>query len=309
MAKKVSIIGAGNVGASLAQRLYNGGITDIVLVDVIEGLPQGKALDISQTANFLKTNLQISGTNDYKDTAGSDIIVITAGISRKPGMTRDQLLATNMKIVADATRKSAGYSHGCIIIVITNPVDAMTYLSLKVSGFTRQRVFGLSGALDGARLASFIADEMDISAGNVTPFVIGEHGGSMVVVPRLTMVDGKPLTKLLSSEKVNRLSKRTVNGGAEIVSYLKTGSAFYAPAASAAQMVEAVLGDNKEIINCSAYLNGEYGLKDIAIGVPVRLGKNGIEEVIELELNAGERQAFLSSADAIRKTINKLDIA
>jgi len=309
MAKKVSIIGAGNVGASLAQRLYNGGLADIVLLDVVEGLPQGKALDISQTANFLKTSRSITGTNDYKDTAGSDIVVITAGISRKPGMTRDQLMATNMKIVAEAAEKSVGYSRDCIIVVVTNPVDTMTYMAMKVSGLSRERVFGLSGALDGARLAAFIASELKVPAGSVNPCVIGEHGGSMVVIPRLTMVDGKPLTELISPERARELSERTVNGGAEIVSYLKTGSAFYAPAASAAEMVEAVLDNSKEIINCSVYLDGEYNLEDVTIGVPVRLGSGGIEEIIQLELTDREQKALKSSADAVKEIIYKLDIA
>jgi len=308
MSRKVSIIGAGNVGASLAQRLFNGGLVDIVLVDIVEGLPQGKALDISQTANFLKTNRQIVGTNDYQDTAGSDVVIITAGISRKPGMTRDQLLATNMEIVAKSTEKSIKYSPNCIIIVVTNPVDAMTYLSLKVSELPRRRVFGLSGALDGARLASFIAEELNVPAGSVTPCVIGEHGGSMVVVPRLTMVGDKPLTELVPGDKIKELTKRTVDGGAEIVSYLKTGSAFYAPAASVAKMAEAVLNDSKEVINCSAYLDGEYGIKGVTLGIPLRLGENGIEEFIELELTREEKDALLSSAGKIKSTIKKLNV-
>jgi len=308
MSRKVSIIGAGNVGASLAQRLFNGGLVDIVLVDIVEGLPQGKALDISQTANFLKTNRQIVGTNDYQDTAGSDVVIITAGISRKPGMTRDQLLATNMEIVAKSTEKSIKYSPNCIIIVVTNPVDAMTYLSLKVSELPRRRVFGLSGALDGARLASFIAEELNVPAGSVAPCVIGEHGGSMVVVPRLTMVGDKPLTELVPGDKIKELTKRTVDGGAEIVSYLKTGSAFYAPAASVAKMAEAVLNDSKEVINCSAYLDGEYGIKGVTLGIPLRLGGNGIEEFVELELTREEKDALLSSAGKIKSTIEKLNV-
>jgi malate dehydrogenase len=309
MGRKVSIIGAGNVGASLAQRLFNGGLANIVLVDIVEGLPQGKALDISQTANFLKTKCQVVGTNDYQDTAGSDIVIITAGISRKPGMTRDQLMATNMKIVEKGTEKSVEHSPNCIIIVVTNPVDAMTYLSLKVSELPRQRVFGLSGALDGARLASFIASELDVPAGDVAPCVIGEHGGSMVVVPRLTMVGGKPLTELLPGDKIKELTERTVNGGAEIVSCLKTGSAFYAPAASAAKMTEAVLNNSKEVINCTAYLDGEYGIEDVTLGVPLRLGENGIEEFIELKLTGEEKDALLSSAGKVKSTIEKLNIA
>jgi len=307
MEKKISIIGAGNVGASLAQRLVEKDIADIVLLDIVAGLPQGKALDIYQSSPITGFSSKITGTNDYQDTAGSDVVIITSGIGRKPGMTRDELLEINVKIVAEVTRNVARYSPDCIIIVVTNPVDTMTYLSLKVSDFVPSRVVGLSGVLDSARFSSFIATELDVSPGEVSAFVLGEHGRNMVVIPRLATVDGKPITELLPKETINQLIERTINGGAEIVSLLKTGSAFCAPAA-AARMVEAIIQDKKEVLPCAAYLQGEYGIKDVVIGVPVKLGKGGIEEIVEFDLTLKEKEVLQNSTGAVRKLIGSINL-
>ena len=308
MAYKVSVIGAGNVGASLAQRLAEMGYADVVLLDIVGGLPQGKALDILESAPILGFSSGIIGTNDYQDTAKSDVVVVTSGASRKPGMTRDELLEINVKIVSGVIQNVAGYSPDCVIIMVTNPVDAMTYLALKVSGFAPERVVGLSGVLDGARLSSFIAAELNVPPADVLSFVLGEHGQNMVVIPRLATVKGKPITELLPQGTINRLVERTVNGGAEIVGLLKTGSAFYAPSAAAARMVEAIILDKKEILPCAAYLQGEYGIKDIVIGVPVKLGRNGIEEIVEFELTSEEKAALANSAEAVSKLIGSIGI-
>ena len=308
MACKISVIGAGNVGASLAQRLVEKDIADIVLLDIIAGLPQGKALDIYQSSSITGFSSNITGTNDYQDTVGSDVVIITSGIGRKPGMTRDELLEINLKIVSEVTRNVTRYSPDCIIIVVTNPVDTMTYLSLKVSGFERNRVVGLSGVLDSARFSSFIAAEIDVSPAEVSAFVLGEHGRNMVVIPRLATIKGKPITELLPKETINRLVERTINAGAEVVSLLKTGSAFYAPAAAAARMVEAIMQDKKEVLPCAAYLKGEYCIKDVVIGVPVKLGKSGIEEIIEFDLTSKEKEALQNSAGAVRKLIESINL-
>lgn len=308
MACKISIIGAGNVGASLAQRLVEKDIADIVLLDIIAGLPQGEALDIYQSSPITGFSSNITGTNDYQDTVGSDVVIITSGIGRKPGMTRDELLEINLKIVSEVTRNVTRYSPDCIIIVVTNPVDTMTYLSLKVSGFERNRVVGLSGVLDSARFSSFIAAELDVSPAEVSAFVLGEHGRNMVVIPRLATIKGKPITELLPKETINRLVERTINAGAEVVSLLKTGSAFYAPAAAAARMVEAIMQDKKEVLPCAAYLKGEYCIKDVVIGVPVKLGKSGIEEIIEFDLTSKEKEALQNSAGAVRKLIESINL-
>lgn len=308
MAYRVSIIGAGNVGASLAQRLVEKGYADIVLLDIVDGLPQGKALDILESAPVLGFNSSIIGTNDYRDTADSDVVVVTSGISRKPGMSRDELLEINVKIVSGVTQNIARYSPNCSIIMVTNPVDAMTYMALKISGFAPNRVVGLSGVLDSARLSSFIAAELKVPATEVSSLVLGEHGQNMVVIPRLAKVNGKPITELLPQEAVDRLVERTIKGGAEIVGLLKTGSAFYAPSAAAARMVGAIILDSKETLPCAAYLQGEYGLKDIVIGVPVKLGKNGIEEIIELGLTSEEKAALKSSAEAVRRLVDSIQI-
>jgi len=306
VATKVSIIGAGNVGASLAQRLAEKGYADVALLDIVDGLPQGKALDILESAPIIGFNSSIIGTNNYQDTANSDVVIITSGIGRKPGMTRDELLKTNAEIVSEVTGNVTRYSPNCIIVIVTNPVDVMTYLALKVSGFAPNRVIGLSGVLDSARLSSFIAAELKVSATEVSSFVLGEHGQNMVIIPRLATVKGAPITELLPQETINRFVERTVKGGAEIVSLLKTGSAFYAPSAAAAHMVEVIVLDKKEVMPCAAYLQGEYGIKDIVIGVPVKLGKKGIEEIIEFELTDGEKAALKNSAEAVRKLVKAI---
>ena len=301
---KVSIIGAGNVGASTAQRIVEREYADVVLLDIVEGLPQGKALDMQESAPILGFDSRLIGSNDYKDTAGSDVVVITSGLARKPGMSRDDLLQANATIVGGVTKSVVAESPNCIIIVATNPVDAMTHLALKVSGFPRNRVFGLSGVLDGARLASFIAEELGVSVTNVSPCVLGEHGKNMVTVPRLTLVNGTPITELLSEERVGQLVERTIGGGAEIVGLLKTGSAFYAPSAAIVQMMDSVLLDKKQILSCAASLDGEYGVKGIVISVPVKLGKGGIEQVVELALNDAEKDALNTSVAAVRELIS-----
>ena len=301
---KISIIGAGNVGANLAQRVAEKCPANIVLLDVIEDAPQGKALDISQSAPILGFSSSVTGTNDYRDTAASDMVVITAGVSRRPGMTRDELIHTNKKILNEVTRQVVSHSPGCIIIVVTNPVDAMTYLTHHISKFSRNRVFGLSGVLDGARLASFIAAELNVPPAEVSALVLGEHGQNMVVFPRLCTVRGKPLPEVMSQGTINRLVQRTIKGGAEIVGLLKTGSAYYAPSAAIARMVEAVALDKNEVMPCAAYLEGEYGITDTVLGVPVKLGRGGIKEIIELKLNDEEKQALTSSAKAVQKTID-----
>jgi malate dehydrogenase len=308
MRPKVSIIGAGNVGASLAQCLAVKNIADIVLLDIVEGLPQGKALDLQESAPILGIDTLIKGTNNYEDTAGSDVVIVTSGIARKPGMSRDDLIKINSGIVSDVTKNIVKFSPDCIIIVVANPVDTMTYLTVKVSGFPRNHVFGLSGVLDSARLSSFIAMELNVPMTSVNSYALGEHGQNMVVFPRFATVKGKPITELLSKETIDKLIERTVNGGAEIVGLLKTGSAFYAPAAAAARMAEAVIKDTKEVLPCAAYLQGEYNLSDVVIGVPVKLGKNGIEEIVDFKLTEEELAALKKSSEAVRALVNTLGI-
>jgi len=305
---KVSIIGAGNVGSSCAQRIAERGYADIVLVDIVEGLPQGKALDILESAPILNFDSQLTGSNSYEETANSDVVIITSGAARKPGMSRDELLQTNMNIIARVTSEVAKHSPDCVIIMVTNPVDAMVYLALHVSKFPRGRVFGLSGVLDTARLRSFIAAEVKASVEDVSACVLGEHGRNMVVIPRLCMVNGIPVTDLLPGETVDKLVERTVGGGAEIVGLLKTGSAFYAPSAAVTQMAEAIILDKKRILPCAAYLEGEYGMADTVISVPVKLGGSGIEKVIELELTAEEMKALVGSGEAVRELIKSMNL-
>lgn len=305
---KISVIGAGNVGATCAQRIAEKGFADVVLLDVIEGVPQGKALDILQSAAVLKFGGSITGTNSYEDTAGSDVVVITAGAARQPGMSRDDLLNTNMKIVTQVVEGVARTSPKAIIVMVTNPVDAMTTLALKVSGFPRKRVVGLSGVLDGARLATFIAAELSVPVADVSAMVLGEHGSNMVVIPRLSTVGGRPLTDFASPETAAELANRTVNGGLEIVKLLKAGSAYYAPSASAAAMAEAIALDKKEIMPCATLLEGEYGINNTVIGVPVKLGKEGIESIIELDLTAEEKEKLAASAEAVSQTVARLKL-
>ncbi len=305
---KITVVGAGNVGATLAQRLIEKDFADVALVDVVEGIPQGKALDLRQSANVIGFTHKLVGSNSYDVTSGSDIVVITAGIARKPGMTRDELIGINAKIVRDVVEKSLALSPAAVFIIVTNPVDAMTYLVLKVSKLPRNRVFGLSGVLDGGRLAAFIAEELDVDAKDVIPCVMGEHGSSMVVYPRFTTVKGKSLSELVDESKQRALVDRTVNGGAEIVAIMKTSSAFYAPSASVAHMVNAVATDSGAQMNCAAYLDGEYGLSDVVVGVPVKLGRGGIQKIIELPLNTEEMATLRSSADAVRKLMAALNL-
>ena len=308
MLSKISIIGAGNVGASCAQRLVERGYADIVLVDIIDGLPQGKALDILESAPILNFNSHLIGTNSYQETANSDVVIITSCLGRKPGMSRDELLSINMGIVTEVTQQVVNYSPDCIILMVTNPVDAMTHLAIHLSHFSRNKVFGLSGVLDSARFSSFIAAELNVSVEDVSVCILGQHGGNMVVIPRLSTVNGTPITKILPQEIINRLVERTINGGAEIVGLLKTGSAFYAPSAAIAQMVDAVILDKQKILPCATYLQGEYGIKDTVISVPVKLGKNGIEQIIELDLTPEEKQALANSAKAVQELVKAMKL-
>ena len=306
---KITVIGAGNVGATTAQRLVDKQLAnEIVLVDVIEGVPQGKGLDMYEATPVEKTDVRVVGTNGYDETANSDIVIITAGIARKPGMSRDDLMNTNSAIVKSCTEAAVAKSPRSIIIVVSNPLDVMTYVAWKVSGFEKQRVMGMAGVLDAARFRTFIAMELNVSVEDVNAFVLGGHGDSMVPLPRYSTVAGIPITELLSQATIDRLVKRTRDGGIEIVNYLKTGSAYYAPSASAVLMTEAIVRDKKRILPCAAYLQGEYGLKDTFVGVPVKLGKKGIEEIIQITLNADEQAALNKSADDVKQSIAKLKI-
>lgn len=303
MRRKVSVIGAGNVGATCAQRLAEKGYADVVLVDIIEGMPQGKALDILQAGPILGFDSRLIGTNSYEQTANSDIVVITSGVPRKPGMTRDDLLLTNMEIVKNVVQRVVEFSPDCIIVLVTNPLDAMTQLALHISGFSRNRVFGMSGLLDTARFRTFLALELDVSVEDVSAFVLGGHGDAMVPVPRLTTVGGIPITEFLPKETIERIVKRTIGGGGEIVSLLKTGSAFYAPSAAVVQMVDAIFLDKKKILPCAVYLEGEYDIKGVVVGVPAKLGKKGIEQIIQIKLTPTEQTALNRSAEGVRELI------
>ena len=301
MRKKVSIVGAGNVGATAAHWIASKELADVVLIDIMEGVPQGKALDLAQAMPVEKRDSAIVGTNDYADTANSDIVVITAGIPRKPGMSRDDLLNTNFKIMQDVVGKVIKYSPNCNIIVVSNPLDAMAQAAYKLSGFSRNRVLGMAGVLDSARFRTFIAQELDVSVENVTAFVLGGHGDTMVPLPRYSTVAGIPITELIEPAKLAALVERTANGGAEIVKYLKTGSAYYAPSASAVEMVEAILKDKKKILPCAVYLEGEYGIHGLYVGVPVKLGANGLEQIIQIKLTADEQAALNKSAASVKE--------
>src|ERR1700737_140361 len=298
MRKKVSIVGAGNVGATAAHWIAAKELADIVLIDVQEGMPQGKALDLLEAMPIEKRDAHIIGTNDYADTANSDIVVITAGIPRKPGMSRDDLLNTNYKIMSDVVGKVVANSPDCILIIVSNPLDAMAQAAYKQSKFNRERVIGMAGVLDSARFRTFIAEELKVSVENVTAFVLGGHGDTMVPLPRYSTVAGIPITELMDAATVRRLVDRTANGGAEIVKYLKTGSAYYAPSAAVTEMVEAILKDKKKILPCAAYLEGEYGIKGLFVGVPVKLGAKGIEQIVEIKLTTEEKGALDKSGGA-----------
>ena len=309
MDKKVTVIGAGNVGATAAQRLAEKQLCDVVLVDIAQGLPQGKALDLSEAAPIEKHDAKIEGANEYESSKDSDIVIITAGIPRKPGMSRDDLISTNMKIMKDVTTQVVKHSPNAIIIIVSNPLDAMCHVAFDASGFPKNRVIGMAGVLDSARFRTFISRELDVSVENTHAFVLGGHGDTMVPLPRYSTVAGIPLTELLSANKIEELVQRTRDGGAEIVGLLKTGSAFYAPASAAVEMAEAILKDTKKILPCAALLEGEYGINDLFIGVPVKLGANGIEDIIQIKLTDEEQQALQKSADAVQElkdTLKKL---
>ncbi len=305
---KVTIVGAGQTGATTAHWLAEREIADIVLIDVVEGMPQGKALDLLQALPVIGSDVHVVGANDYAPSAGSDIVVLTAGLPRKPGMSREDLLAANSTIVRKAVEESLAVSPGAILIVLTNPLDAMAYLAMKVSGLPRERVIGQAGILDSARMRAFVAEELQVSVQNVACYVLGGHGDEMVPLTRHSNVAGVPLRAALKSERLAAIVERTRKGGGEIVSLLKTGSAFYAPAAALAQMVEAILLDRHLVVPASAYLQGEYGLKDLFFGVPAQLGRIGLEKVVEYELDADERAALLRSADQVRSSIASLGL-
>jgi malate dehydrogenase len=301
MRKKVSIVGSGNVGATAAHWIASKELADVVLIDIVEGVPQGKALDLLQSMPIEKRDSHLIGTNDYADTANSDIVVITAGIPRKPGMSRDDLLNTNYKIMQDVVGKVVANSPNCIIIVVSNPLDAMAQAAYKISKFPKHRVLGMAGVLDSARFRTFIAEELKVSVENVTAFVLGGHGDTMVPLPRYSTVAGIPITELIAPDRLKELVTRTANGGAEIVKYLKTGSAYYAPSAAATEMVEAILKDKKKILPCAAYLEGEYGINGFFVGVPCKLGAKGLEDIIQIKLTAEEQAALNKSADSVKE--------
>ena len=301
MDKKVTVIGAGHVGATAAQRLAEKELGDVVLVDIIEGVPQGKALDLAEAAPIEKYDAMLTGTNTYEATAGSDIVIITAGIPRKPGMSRDDLISTNAGIVKSVTQEVANRSPEAILIIVSNPLDAMCHVAYDTSGFPKERVIGMAGVLDSARFRAFISMELNVSVENIHAFVLGGHGDTMVPLPRYSTVAGIPITELMSPERIDALVERTANGGAEIVGLLKTASAYYAPSAAAVEMAESILKDKKKILPCAAYLEGEYGFHDLFIGVPVKLGLKGVEEIVQIELTDAEQAALQNSAEAVQE--------
>ncbi len=306
---KITVIGAGNVGATTAQRLVDKQLAnEIVLVDVLEGIPQGKALDMYEASPVEKVDVRVVGANTYDATAHSDIVVITAGIPRKPGMSRDDLMNTNSAIVKSCAVSAAAVSPDAVFIVVSNPLDVMAYVAMKAANLPRQRVIGMAGVLDAARFRSFIALELNVSVEDVNAFVLGGHGDSMVPLPRYSTVAGIPITELMDQATVDRLVKRTRDGGIEIVNYLKTGSAYYAPSSASVAMVESIVKDKKRILPCSVYLQGEYGLTNTFAGVPVKLGKKGIEKIIEIKLNADEQAALAKSAADVTASIGKLQL-
>ena len=306
MNQKVTVVGAGNVGATAAQRLAEKELADVVLIDVVEGVPQGKSLDLAQAAPIEKHDAHLAGANTYEASAGSDIVIITAGLPRKPGMSRDDLLATNRGIMKNVVRQAVRYSPDAILIIVSNPLDAMCHVAMEESGFPKNRVIGMAGVLDSARFRAFIAMELSVSVENVHAMVLGGHGDTMVPLPRFSTVAGIPITELMSPERIEALAMRTRNGGAEIVGLLKTGSAYYAPASAAVEMAESILRDKKKILPCAAYLEGEYGISGLFVGVPVKLGKNGIEEIISLRLLPEEQKALEKSAAAVRELVDAM---
>lgn len=306
MRKKVTVVGAGNVGATTTQRLYERGTMDIVLVDVVEGMPQGKALDMAESGPVLGIDASIVGTNSYEETANSDVVVVTAGIARKPGMSRDDLLFTNMKIVGSVVQEVVKHSPDTVLIVVSNPLDAMVQHAYSVAGLPKERVFGMAGVLDTARFRTFLAWELGVSVRDVQAYVLGGHGDQMVPLVKHTTVGGVSIRELLSAERLAAVLKRTQTGGGEIVELLKTGSAFYAPSAAIAEMVDSVLMDQHRLLPCAALLEGEYGIDGVYMGVPVVLGNGGIERVVELELTDDERAGLNNSADGVRELIEAM---
>ncbi len=304
MNRKVTVIGSGNVGATTARSIADKELADVVILDILDGVPQGKALDMLEACPVEGSDARVLGTNDYADTAGSDIVVITAGLARKPGMSRDDLLQKNTSIIKSVTEQLVKFSPDCIIIPVTNPLDAMCQVVYRVSGFPRERVVGMAGILDSARMRTFIAQELNVSVENTHAFVLGGHGDTMVPLPRYSTVAGIPITELMDAATVDAIVKRTAAGGAEIVKLLGTGSAFYAPGSSVVEMVEAILKDKKKILPCAAFLQGEYGISDLYVGVPVKLGARGIEEIIQITLSDDEQTALKKSADAVRELVD-----
>jgi malate dehydrogenase len=307
MRRKVTVVGAGNVGSTAAMRLAEKELADVILVDVLEGIPAGKALDLTQAAPIEEHDCRIVGcTEDYSDVKDSDIVIITAGIPRKPGMSRDDLLSTNMNIMKTVVEAVAAAAPNAILIIVSNPLDAMCHVAYDVSGFPKNRVIGMAGVLDSARFRAFIAMELDVSVENVHAFVLGGHGDTMVPVSRYSTVAGVPITELLPQERIQAIEQRTRDGGAEIVGLLKTGSAYYAPASAAVEMAEVILKDKKKILPCAAYLEGEYGVQNLFIGVPVKLGAKGVEQIIEIKLNEEEQKSLDHSADAVRNLVEDM---
>jgi len=307
MRKKVTVVGSGNVGATAAMRVAEKELADVVVVDILEGVPAGKALDLTEAAPIEKHDSKIMGyTADYSEAKDSDVVIVTAGIPRKPGMSRDDLLSTNMGIMETVIKEVAAAAPNSILIIVSNPLDAMCHVAYDISGFPKNRVMGMAGVLDSARFRAFISMELNVSVENVQAFVLGGHGDTMVPLPRYSNVAGIPIPELMSQERIDAIVERTRNGGAEIVGLLKTGSAYYAPASAAVEMTEAILKDKKKILPCAAYLEGEYGINNLFIGVPVKLGANGVEEIIQINLTDDEKKALHSSAAAVQKLVNDM---
>ena len=308
MRRKVTVVGSGNVGATVAHRLADKQLADVVLIDILEGVPQGKGLDLLESGPIEGYDLKIRGTNDYEDTGNSDLVVMTAGFPRKPGMSRDDLLKANAEIVRGAIEKVVKYSPDCFLIVVTNPLDAMAQTAYRVSGFSRNRVIGMAGVLDTARYRAFIAEALGVSVQNVQGFVLGGHGDAMVPVPRYTTVAGIPVTEVMPKEQLETIIQRTRNGGAEIVNLLKTGSAFYAPSAAVVEMIDAIFNDRKKILPCAVFLEGEYGIQGLFVGVPVKLGARGMEQIIEITLTDEERAALEKSAAGVKELVGVIGV-
>ena len=308
MNRKVSVIGSGNVGATAARSIADKELADVVILDILDGIPQGKALDILEACPVEGSDARVLGTTDYADTAGSDIVVVTAGLARKPGMSRDDLLQKNHAIINSVTEQVVKYSPDCIIVPVTNPLDAMCQVVYRVSGFPRERVIGMAGVLDSARMRTFIAQELNVSVENTHAFVLGGHGDTMVPLPRYSTVAGIPITELMDAKTVEAIVARTAAGGAEIVKLLGSGSAYYAPGSAVVEMVEAILKDKKKILPCAAFLQGEYGVSDLFVGVPVKLGAGGVEEIIQITLTADEQAALVRSADAVRELVQIINV-